>query len=312
MIRRAAVRSFVLRWVLGLAAALALALPARAQESFLLPLEPDAPLALGSAWDRDEGRPIGEQGACMEGEGADRHEGGPTTWTLVVLSRAGGRLLVGAHVARTVASEGLAGARIPDAARRLAQRDRDDFRGLCGDGFLAARALGGQYVGEIEIGPGEAPVASARLRTGVWNDPAPFAAALEALGGVRGAQARELPDGRRSGAVSIPVGELAQRALAFPETVTAENAAPFLATVRSYPEWAFAGTAITIDPTLGWGDAARAVFLHDAGAAGVGSAAAARAAEMRKAVVQRRPGDPRRPLAPPAGVAPPPGVAATP
>ncbi|HEY8495380.1 MAG TPA: hypothetical protein VIN04_15910, partial [Myxococcota bacterium] len=60
-----------------------------------------------------------------------------------------------------------------------------------------------------------------------------------------------------------------------------------------YPEHALAGTVIAIDPTLGWGDAARAVFLANA-EAGPLTSAAARAAEMRKAVVRRRPGDPRR------------------
>ncbi|MEB2343483.1 MAG: hypothetical protein OZ948_01950 [Deltaproteobacteria bacterium] len=304
MDRRVAARSTRGRpWclALGLACTLAGSAPARAQESFLLPLEAAAPLALGTAWDRGEARPIGDPGACMGGAGAERHEGGPTTWTLVVLSRAGGRLLVGAHVARTIASEGLAEARIPDAARRLAQGEGADFRLLCGDGFVAARALGGQYVGEIEIGPGQARAASARLRTGVWTEPGPFQAGLEALARATGAQARELPGGRRSEAVPIAPDELARRALAFPDTVTAETAAPFLAMVRSYPEWAFAGTTIAIDPTLGWGDAARAVFLHDAAAGG--SAAAARSAEMRKAVVKRRPGDPRRPFGIPAGAA---------
>lgn len=291
------------RLALGLAAALAASAPAGAQEPFLLPLETDAPLALGTAWNGDEARPMGEPGACMGGAGADRHEGGPTTWTLVVLSRAGGRLLVGAHVARTIASEGLAEPRIPDAARRLAQGDdRSEFEVLCGDGFVAARALGAQYVGEIEIGPGQADAASARLRTGVWTDPEPFQAGLEALVGITGAQARELPGGRRSRAVPLRGDELVRRALAFPDTVTAETATPFLAMVRPYPEWAFAGTTVAIDPTLGWGDAARAVFLHDAGAGVGGSAAALRSAEMRKAVVQRRPGDPRRPFGAPTGV----------
>jgi hypothetical protein len=222
-----------------------------------------------------------------------------------VLSRAGGRLLVGAHVARTVASEGIAEARVPDAARRLAQRGgNEEFRSLCGDGFVAARALGDQYVGEIEIGPGEAPLASARLRTGVWTERAPFEATLAALAGVRGAQARELPEGRRSDGVSLPVATFVERAVAFADGITAENARPYLAMVRSYPASAFAGTVVAIDPTLGWGDAARAVFLHDVGAGVGGSAAALRSAEMRKAVVQRRPGDPRRPADGEAGAAP--------
>jgi len=312
MDRRAAVLGVAPRWAVGLVAALVTSTtssPARAQESFLLPLEPGAPLALGTAWDREDARPVGEQGACMEGAGADRHEGGPTTWTLLVLSRAGGRLLVGVHVARSVATEGLAEARIPDAARRLGQRDAEEFRGLCGDGFVAARALGGQYVGEIEIGPGQAAAASARLRTGVWTERAPFESALEALASVTGAQARELPGGRHTDAVELPVAGFVQRALAFPDTVTAESAKPFLAMLRSYPEWAFAGTAIPIDPTLGWGDAARVVFLHDAGAGVGGTAAAARSAEMRKAVVQRRPGDPRRPFGAPPGIELPAGAA---
>jgi len=69
--------------------------------------------------------------------------------------------------------------------------------------------------------------------------------------------------------------------------VTEETAKPFLAAIRDYPAAAFAGTEIAIDPTLGWGDAARPVFLHDQAALS-GSSAAVRAAEMRKAVVQRR------------------------
>lgn len=313
MIRRAAaVTGLWSCWVVGLLAACVLAAPARAEQAFLLPLAADAPLPLGAAWDRTEGRPMGEPGACMGGAGVERHDGGPTTWTLVVLSRAGGRLLVGLHVARVLASEGLAEARIPDAARRLAQRDVAEFRELCGDGFVAARALGGQYVAEVEIGPSQAPAASARLRTGVWTDPEPFAAALAELAGTQGAQARELPGGRRAAARPVSAEVLVERATGFADTVTEANALPYLAMVHPYRESAFAGTAITIDPTLGWGDAARVVFLHDAGGGPGGSAAAVRAAEMRKAVVQRRPGDPRRSVEPPAAVAAEPLVAAGP
>lgn len=306
MLRRAEVASIACRRIRGLATVALLAVlsapaPAGAQESTLLALEPEAPLPLGAAWDGLEGRSLDEAGACMAGTGAERSEGGPTTWTLVVLSRAGGRLLVGAHVARTIASEALAEARMPDAARRLAGRNREEFRALCGDAFVAARAIGGQYVGELELGPSQARVASARLRTGVWTEPGPFQAALEGLAALPGAQARELPDGRRNDARTIAPAALVERALAFPATVDEANAQPFLAMTRRYPESAFAGATVAIDPTQGWGDGARAVFLRDAGAGGV-SSAAARAAEMRKAVVQRRPGDPRRPFGAPADV----------
>jgi hypothetical protein len=204
--------------------------------------------------------------------------------------------VIGVHVGRTIASEGMRGARITDAARRLAGQDRDDFDALCGSGFLAARALGGQYVGELAFEPGEARRASAKLQTGVWTDPAPFAATLETLIAGARVQARELPDGRRADARAVEPKELLRRAVEFPDTVTEETARPFLGAIRAYPDAAFAGTEIAIDPTLGWGDAARQVFLHDRTALS-GSSAAVRAAEMRKAVVQRR--EPTRDAVPP-------------
>lgn len=271
----------------ALLAMLTVAGSAGAQDGYLLPLAPDDPLELGTAWDGDDNRARGESGTCVLARDTDRQEGGPTTFSLVVLSRAGGRLVLGVHVGRTIASEGVRGARITDAARRLAGQDRDDFDALCGSGFLAARALGGQYVGELAFEPGEAGRASAKLQTGVWTDPAPFAATLETLIAGARVQARELPDGRRADARAVEPKELLRRALEFPDTVTEETAKPFLGAIRAYPDAAFAGTEIAIDPTLGWGDAARQVFLHDRTALS-GSSAAVRAAEMRKAVVQRR------------------------
>jgi hypothetical protein len=268
-------------------ATLALPAPSSAQDGYLLPLGPDDPLELGTGWDRDDNRARGESGACVLAIDTERIEGGPTTYSLLVLSRAGGRLVVGVHVARTLASEGMRGASITDAARRLATQGREDFDVLCGSGFLAARAVGGQYVGELAFESVEARRAPARLETGVWTDPARFAAAIEGLTAGARVQAREFPDGRRSDAREIEPAELLSRALALPETVTEDTAKPFLGAIRGYPDAAFAGTEIAIDSTLGWGDAARQVFLHDRTTLS-GSSAAVRAAEMRKAVVQRR------------------------
>jgi hypothetical protein len=64
--------------------------PAWAQDGYLLPLAPDDPLELGTAWDGDDNRARGESGACVLARDTDRQEGGPTTYSLVVLSRAGG------------------------------------------------------------------------------------------------------------------------------------------------------------------------------------------------------------------------------
>ncbi len=271
----------------ALLAALAIAGSASARDGSLLPLDPDDPLELGTAWDRVDNRPMGESGTCVLVRETERREGGPTTYSLLVLSRAGGRLVLGVHVGRTIATEGMGGARIADAARRLAGRDREDFDALCGGGFLAARAIGGQYVGELAFEPDAARRASARLQTGVWTDPTPFAAALEALIAGAAVEARELPGGRRADARIVEPAQLIGRAIGFPETVTEETAKPFLGAIRDYPDAAFAGTEIAVDPTLGWGDAARQVFLFDQ-AERSGSSAAVRAAEMRKAVVQRR------------------------
>lgn len=273
--------------LLTLFAVLTMAGSAMAQHSFLLPLAADDPLELGTAWDREDNRARGEDGACVVARETERQDGGPTTYSLVVLSRAGGRLLLGVHVARSIASEGIVGARITDAARRLASRDREGFDALCGSGFLAARTVGGHYVGELEFEPGEARRASAGLRTGVWTDSTPFAATIEELLAGSRARAREIPGGRRSEAREIEPSVLLSRALAFPETVTETTARPFLGAIHRYPDAAFAGTEMSVDPTLGWGDAARQVFLHDRTTLS-GSSAAVRAAEMRKAMVQRR------------------------
>jgi hypothetical protein len=289
----------------------------RADDAPIVPIDPDEPVKLGAAWDGDERRVVGEEG-CIRFEEPDRHEGGVPTWTLLTLSRAGERLLLGVYASVPVATEGMREARVEDASRRLAGTDREGFRDLCGDGFVAARAWGAQYVAEIEVDPDDVTRASAVLEAGVWTDPEEFRAAVEAVIGRFGATARELPGGRRARAKEVAPAEVLRTALELPDKVTAETARPYLAMIRPYPEASLVGLRVEVDPTLGWGDAARHVFLHDRFAQGATSAAV-RAAEMRKAVVQRDPEAPSAaPRAPapaavaPAEATPPPAVAAAP
>jgi hypothetical protein len=276
----------------------------RAEDDVLAPIDPDEPVKLGAAWDSDARSVVGDEG-CIRFEEPDRREGGVPTWTLLTLSRVGERLLLGLYASAPVATEGMLEAKVEDASRRLAGSDREGFRDLCGDGFVAARAWGAQYVAEIEIDPDDVTRASAVLEAGVWTDPEEFRSAVEAVIGRFGATARELPGGRRARAKEIAPAEALRKALELPEHVTAETARPYLAMIRPYPDSSLVGLAIEIDPTLGWGDAARYVFLHDQFSQGATSAAV-RAAEMRKAVVKRDPASaPVRASAPaPAGMAP--------
>jgi hypothetical protein len=266
-----------------LTAGLLAAAPAAAQNELLLPLPADRPLELGTAWDSDERGKVGDEGCVVFAE-PDRREGGTPIWTLLTLSRAGGRLVLGVYASAIQASEGMREAHLDDASRRLANSDRTGFRDLCGDGFVAARAWGEQYVAEIEIDADDVHSADAVLETGVWSEPEPFQRAVEALIGRFGATARELPDGSRSRAVPVEPSLALRRALELPSHVSRETARPILAAVRSYPESAMAGMAIDVDPTLGWGDAARHVFLYDRLSAG--TSAAFRASEMRKAIAR--------------------------
>jgi hypothetical protein len=256
--------------------------------SRVLPLRSQAPLALATAWDAEDGAARGEPGACLDAVHETRSmEAGPPSWSLLVLSRVGGRLLLGVYVSAPVEVEAVEHAVLTDAARRLARTDPHGFRALCGDGFVAARALGDHYVAEIEIDPRDAARAARRLSTGTWHAPEEFRAALEAaLAGVR-ASARELPEGRRAAASPVEPAQVVERALAFPETVSHESARPYLGSHRTYPATAVSGIPIDVDPLEGWSDAARQVFLGDrTGGAGLASSAA-RAAEMRLAQVRR-------------------------
>jgi hypothetical protein len=271
-----------------LAAGPGLDAPARAvdAEPFLMPIPSGERLPIGTAWSATQNRPLGDTGACVEASGTERHEGGTPVWSLLVLSRAGGRFVLGLHVSVPVATEGLRGAHLSDAARRLSRSAPASFAELCGDGFVAAEAYGGQYVAEIEVDPRDVARASALVETGTWTEAEAFQESVARWTGVVRSTARELPDALRENAVPLSTDEALRRAAAFPSTVKAETAPPYLALFHPYPASAVSGLEMDVDPTVGWGDVARQVFLHDPTRL-AGSSAAARAAEMRKAVAHR-------------------------
>ena len=121
---------------------------------------------LGSGFDSSLREARGEPGSCVQDIGTERAESAATHYSIATLSRVGGRLVVGVHVGAQVAVESLASPRLTDAARRLAGSDETAFRDLCGDGFVAARALGDQWLAELEVQGSEAVRALGRLDTG--------------------------------------------------------------------------------------------------------------------------------------------------
>lgn len=256
---------------------------ARAPDSFAIPIASGKP-ALGAGWDSAASASRGEPGACVEDLGTERSEEASARYSLVTLSRVGGRLVVGAHVAVVTAVETLASPRLTDASRRLGGTDGGAFRELCGDGFVAKTELGGQWMGEIEVDPADAARAGARLTTGSWSDPEPFRAALEALVKVR-VTTRELPGGKRAATIDLAPAAFIERAVSFPERVTAATEQPFVAVFAGYTRESLSGVVLSGADELDGREVAERVFR--AGQPSPTSTAASRAAEMRLAQVKR-------------------------
>jgi hypothetical protein len=264
-------------------------------DAFAIPLDRQ-PLELGVGYDSRAGAPRGEAGACVGDLGTESREAGGPQWSIAVLSRAGGRLLVGVHVSAPTAVEWLASPRLTDAARRLADSDVPAFRELCGDGFVGGRTLGAHLLAEVEVQGPEAARALAELTTGTWSDPEPFRTALAALVTRTGVAAREIPGGRRAEATAVSSEDLVARAVAFPATVSPDDAKPYLATFTPYTEASLAGLLLPDPEELDGRDVAEQVFRS--GREGPRSSAAQRAADMRAAQVRRE--EPEPPPATPA------------
>lgn len=247
------------------------------------------PIELGSGFDAQSREPRGEPGSCVQDIGTERTQGVAAHYSIATLSRVGGRLVIGVHVGAQVAVEALASPRMTDAARRLAGSDAEAFRTLCGDGFIAARALGGQWLGELEVQGAEAVRAFGRLETGTWSDPAPFRDVLERLAASGGVTAREIPKGNRAAARALTMTDVIEATLAFPASVPPEAETPYYAIFAPYSEASLSGMTLPGPEEIDARDLAKLAFRGEPSSQQ--GSAAARAAEMRKAVVQREPQD---------------------
>jgi hypothetical protein len=272
-------------WGVGLVLACGGPLGARAERDavpapFAIPVVRGVP-ALGAGYDAKLGTARGDPGACVADVGTERVDAPAVHYSLATLTRAGGRLVLGVHVAAVKANETLASPRLTDAARRLGQSDTAAFRDLCGDGYVARVELGGQWLAEIEVDPGDVVRAGPRVTTGTWSDVEPFRAALEYVTKNFAITARELPEGSRADAHVIEPAALVERAIGFPATVDAEHAKPFVAVFQGYEKGAFSGVVLSQPDALDDREVADRVFRSGAGAPA--TSAASRAAEMRLA-----------------------------
>ena len=253
-----------------------------------------ADLALGAAYDSESETARGETGACVEGDETLERDATGARYSIATLTRAGGRLVVGIHVSAPIRVEQLGNPRLTDAARRLERSDGDGFRDLCGDGYLASVTRGDQFLAEVEVQRKDVSRALARLTTGTWADPDAFRDALEALVKPVAVTARELPGGSRAAARPLSAEEVVTRALAFPATVTPENAKPYLAGFEPYSSSAFSGMVLPDPEDLDDREVAEKVFRQGRG---LQRSAASRAADLRAVQVQRsepEPAPPRR------------------
>lgn len=270
----------VVGWGLFVAAE---AVAGSASRPFAIPLGRE-PLALGAGYDSELATVRGDTGACVVGDGTQRRDAGGARYSIATLTRAGGRLVIGIHVSAPLQLEILTNARVTDAARRLERADELGFRDLCGDGYVAALFLGDQFVAELEVERKDVSRALSRLTEGTWAEPAPFRDALEAVIKPHATLARELPGGSRAAARPLTPEELVNRAIAFPATVTAENAKPYLASFEPYSGSAFSGMPLPDPEELDDRTVAAQVFREGSARP---QSAASRAADLRAVQVQR-------------------------
>src|SRR5512147_3070286 len=98
-------------------AALLVAAPAFAESAtraFAVPIG-RTPLGLGAGYDSELEAARGESGACVAGDETQRRDATGARYSIATLTRAGGRLVVGIHVAAPLFVETLANPRLTDA-----------------------------------------------------------------------------------------------------------------------------------------------------------------------------------------------------
>ncbi len=242
----------------ALAAALGIAgvsaLPASAQDDearetprFVVALGPDDANAYGRGWSARERRFVSARGTCVDYADTRFNPASRVRITLKTLSRAGGRFLLGLHVAVEQGIETINAAGLRDAARRLASRDPRAFGELCGDAFVAATLMGAQFVGELEVGGGRGTEAYNWLRArrvlGVSKDVEGVTKVLEHFAGVFAPEARWFPTGRRIDVRETTAESLILRARGFPESDAAAEAFPYQALLVEYTDRMHSGLA---------------------------------------------------------------------
>ena len=255
----------------------------RGDSPFAFPIGP-TPLELGAGYDARQGLARGEPGSCVTADETDRRDGAAAQYSIATLTRAGGRLVVGVHVSVPLRVEVLRAARVTDAARRLQGADAEGFHALCGDGFVATRTLGDQLLAEVEVASQDVMHARSHLISGSWTDPDSFRQALDALVKRHEVTVRELPGGSRAAARPLTADELVARALAFPASVTEDNAKPYLASFEPYSADSFSGLPLPEPELIEAADLVEQVFRDRRGPS---RSAASRAADLRAAQVQR-------------------------
>ncbi|HTY16176.1 MAG TPA: hypothetical protein VMH82_00465 [Myxococcota bacterium] len=260
------------------------AAPAAAESSFLIPIG-RSPIELGTAWSTASNGPRGDPGTCVESESTEPGAGEVPSYSLVTLSRAGGRLVLGVYVSVPIATDTLKGARLTDAARRMAASQPDSFRGVCGDGFIAAVTRGASYIAELEVDPRDASratqVLDANQYLGTTPDRDRFKQAIESVTTQFHVVARELPGGSHAAATPVVPAAMLRRALATSGAVTEDSARPYLAAFVAYPKDAATGVEIGFGEGFTREREAAQVFLWDRRGTGVGTAG--RAADLRMA-----------------------------
>ncbi len=224
--------------------------PVSLEARLVVPLEGADSAALGRGWSDANRRFVSQRGTCVAYTSSYFEPAESAHVALEVLSRAGGHLRLGLHVAVHRGVESVESAQLVDAVRRLERQDDASFRAVCGDAFVAGTVSGAQFVGEFEIGSRQGSAAHSWLQRrrllGPSADLAALAEGLESFVGEFSMRAQQLPDGRRAAAQPMAPEALIAAAAAFPESPEAERARPYLALLIDYPARMQSGIAIDL------------------------------------------------------------------
>ncbi len=198
--------------------------------------DPGIGMKLGLPWDSIANAPGSSPHSCIELKSTMWQQSREASYSIYFLDAlagdaAGGPPRLGVRVRVNVATVLIAQPELTAAARRLVQSSEESFRLYCGDRFLSALILGGEYNAGIEFTSDHAKPEQLESLSGTWTDASLFEARLKTIQAQHPAKAWEY---RRDGRATVDVLRIMRAGLEFASFVLSRQAEPYLAIFSNY------------------------------------------------------------------------------